>query len=189
MRKLWVLALAALLCTAAAACTKTETKIEEKPVPMFEEPVAEEPAAATAPEETADLIPFVPEGSIYFDIHVESAIKNFAVSVDGKAINSSGKSAPFTEGSAVAFSGDAEADKSVNMYLVYAQKENGHIRFEQMISRDMDADAVLTRLPGTISKLLAGNFRILVILTEQPKGWDHSLSEPLNALLNQLVIE
>lgn len=189
MRKLWVLALAVLLCTAAAACTKTETKIDEKPVPVYEEPAAEEPAAATAPEETADLIPFVPEGSIYFDIHVESAIKNFAVSVDGKAINSSGKSAPFTEGSAVAFSGDADADKSVNVYLVYAQKENGHVRFQQMISRDMDADAVLTRLPGTISKLLAGNSRILVILTEQPKGWDHSLSEPLNALLNQLVIE
>ena len=189
MRKLWVLALAVLLCTAVAACTKTETKIEEKPVPVYEEPAAEEPAAATAPEETADLIPFVPEGSIYFDIHVESAIKNCAVSVDGKAINSSGKSAPFTEGSAVAFSGDADADKSVNVYLVYAQKENGHVRFQQMISRDMDADAVLTRLPGTISKLLAGNSRIMVIMTEQPKGWDQSLSEPLNALLNQLVIE
>lgn len=75
------------------------------------------------------------------------------------------------------------------MYLVYAQKEDGHVRFQHAISRGMDADAALTRLPGTISKLLAGNSRILVILTEQPKGWDRSLSEPLNALLDQLVIE
>lgn len=192
MRKIWILALAVLLCMAAAACTKTETKIEEKPVPVQDEPVTEEPAAVAAPEEiaeTVDLIPFVPEGNIYFDIHVENAIKNFAVSMDGKAINAEGKSAQIKEGSAVVFSGEADANKSVNVYLIYAKEENGHFVFQKMISRDMDADAVITRLPDTISKLLAGNSRILVILTEQPKGWDRSLSEPLNALLDQLVIE
>ena len=192
MRKIWILALAVLLCMAAAACTKTETKIEEKPVPVQDEPAAEEPAAAAALEEiaeAADLIPFVPEGSIYFDIHVENAIKNFAVSVDGKAIDAAGKSAQIKEGSAVTFSGDADADKSVNVYIIYAQKENAHASFQQMISRDMDADAAVARLPETISKLFSGNSRILVIVTEQPKGWDRSLSEPLNALLDQLVIE
>ena len=190
MRKLWILAPVVLLCSAAAACTKTETMIEEKPVPIYEEPAAEEAAAAAVPEEEAsDLISFVPEGSIYFDIHVESAIRDFAISVDGTVINTAEKSAPFKEGSAVVFSGNADADKSVNVYLVYAQKENGHVRFQQMISRDMDADAALTRLPESISKLLPGNSRIVVIITEEPKGWDHSLSEPLNALLNQLVIE
>ena len=192
MRKIWILLLAVLVCLAAAACTKTETKIEEKPVPVQDEPAAEETAAVAAPEEigeATDLIPFVPEGSIYFDIHVENAIKNFSVSVDGKAIDAAGKSAQIKEGSAVIFSGEAEADKSVNVYLIYAQKENGHFVFQKMISRDMDADAVVTRLPETISKLLSSNSRILVILTEQPKGWDRSLSEPLNALLDQLVIE
>ena len=187
MRKLWILVLVVLLCV--TGCTKTEITIEEKPIQAYEEPTAEATAATAAPEETADLIPFVPEGSIYFDVHIESAIKNFAVSVDGKAIDAAQKSAPFTDGSAVVFSGDADAEKSINMYLVYAQKEDGHVRFQHAISRDMDADAALTRLPGTISKLLAGNSRILVILTEQPKGWDRSLSEPLNALLDQLVIE
>ena len=188
IRKLWILALVVLLCTAAAACTKTETMIEEKPVPIYEEPAAEEAAAAAVPEEDTDLIPFVPEGSIYFDIHIESAIRDFAISVDGTVINTAEKSAPFKEGSAVVFSGNADADKSVNVYLVYAQKENGHVRFQQMISRDMDADAALTRLPESISKLLPCNSRIVVIITEEPKGWDHSLSESLNTLLNQLVI-
>ena len=187
MRKIWMLALAVLLC--ATGCTKTEITIEEKPIPAYEEPAAQETEATDAPEEVADLIPFVSEGCICFDIHIESAIKNFAVSVDGKAIDAAQKSVPFTEGSEVVFSGDADAEKSINMYLVYAQKEDGHVRFQHAISRDMDADAAVIRLPGTISKLFAGGSRILVILTEQPKGWDRSLSEPLNALLDQLVIE
>ena len=58
-----------------------------------------------------------------------------------------------------------------------------------MISRGMDADAAVERLGKTVSAMLSGKSRIFVAVTEQPKGWDHSLSEPLNTFLDGFAAE
>lgn len=189
MKKALFLALAVLLCVVATACTKTETVVEETPIPMETGPVADEAETTEEAAKAIDMIPFVRDGEIYFDIHVDGAIGNFAVKVDGKPVDASVKSLPFTGDSEIVFSGEADENGSVNVYIVYALKDGDHYRFQQSISRGMDADAAVERLGKTVSTLLKGNSRILVIVTEQPKGWDHSLSEQLNAFLDGFVIE
>ena len=192
MKKTLLLALAFLLCVIMTACTKTETVIEETPIPMDTGSEAEADEAAETTEEAAevtDMIPFVRDGEIYFDIHVDGAIRNFTVKVDGKAVDASARSLPFTGESVITFSGEADENGSVNVYIIYAQKDGDHYRFQQVINRGMDAYAAVERLGKTVSGLLNGNSRIFVVVTEQPKGWDRSLSEALNAFLDRFVIE
>ena len=189
MKKALLLVLAFLLCIIMTACTKTETVVDEKPIPMETEPETEAAETTEEVEEAIDMIPFVQDGEIYFDIHVDGAIRNFMVEVDGKAVDASAKKLPFTGESKITFSGEADENGSVNVYIIYAHKEGDHYSFGQMISRGMDADAAVARLGNTVSGLLNGNRRIFMVITEQPKGWDHSLSELLNAFLDGFVVE
>ena len=185
MKKLIAIFLIALLSVAAVACTTTVTKTELTPVDGASAPAAE----TTETEKFVDLIPFVKDGEIYFDINVSDAIKNFGVQVDGKAISAETKAVPFNAESKLVFSGDADAEKSIDAYIVFGQKEDGHYRFEQSIIRGMDADAAAERLDNAVSRVLAGNAKIYVAIVDRGAGWDRNLSEKLNAFLDKYNVK
>ncbi|MBO4838346.1 MAG: hypothetical protein J5493_03130 [Lachnospiraceae bacterium] len=177
MKKTAALLLCLLMVVSLAACSAS-------PAPT--QPATTPAATTDAIEEHFDLIPFVKDGEIYFDIHVTDAIKNFAVKVDGQAVES-GKGLTFTDKTQITFEGEADADKSLDMYVIFGVKDGNYYRFNQSISNGIDADRAMERLPKVISDVLSGNNKILVILTEKPGDWDHSLSEKLNEFLTPLV--
>lgn len=180
MKKIAALLICALMLLSLTACSGSQPQTQP----------ATTTAQATTPnpvEEYADLLPFLKDGEIYFDIHVTDAVKNLAVKLDGKAVDAASKKTTFTKDSQLSFEGEASADKSLTMYLVFGTKDETattiQYRYSQSIHRGMDADKALERLPQVLSSILGGNAKILVILTEDPGTWDTSLSEKLNEFL------
>ena len=102
-------------------------------------------------------------------------------------MDEAGKCVPFTGDSQITFEGEGDADKSVSVYIVFGLKEDQHYRFNCSISQGLDADCAIDRLPAIISKVLGGNSKILIIITEQPGDWDRRLSDKLNDFLSQYV--
>ncbi|MBQ4425324.1 MAG: hypothetical protein IJK03_05785 [Oscillospiraceae bacterium] len=184
MKKTAALMLCILMIFSMAACSGSQTQTQTEPV------TTEAPASTKDPvEEHLDLIPFVKDGEIYFDIRVTDAIKNFSVKVDGKTVDEAGKCVPFTKDSQITFEGEGDADKSVSVYIVFGLKEDNFYRFNASISQGIDADHAMTRLPKLVSDVLGGNSKILIVITEKPADWDHSLSDKLNDFLSKYVSE
>ena len=181
MKKITALMMCILMVFTLTACSGSQTPTQPATTP------AATPAETTdVVEKALDLIPFVKDGEIYFDIHVTDAIKNFAVKVDGKPVEA-GKGLSFTDKTQITFEGEADADKSLDMYVIFGVKDGNYYRFNQSISNGLDADRAMERLPKVISDVLSGNNKILVIVTEKPGDWDHNLSDKLNDFLTPLV--
>ncbi len=183
MKKKLALILTFALVLILTACGKAENSGTSAPA------APESTAAATedTAEERTDILPFAKDGEIYFDIKAGDAVKDFGVKVDGQAVPSSGGAIKYTEKSAITFEGTGNAEKSVNVYIVMAVKEDGHYSFTQSINKDLSADKVVERLPQIMSGVLGGTTKIYVAITQDPKGWDHGLNEKLNELLEAVA--
>lgn len=185
MKKLIAFVLIALMSVAAIACTQQSTKVEPAPVEATPEPV-EEPSE---PDQFSDILAFVNEGEIYFDLHVTDAIQNFTAEVDGKAIDGNTKAVPFTAESKIVFGGEANAEKAVDVYIIFGMKEDGQYRFGQSILHKMDADSVIESLASKVSGVLGGSAKLFIAVTDEGGQWDRSLNEKLNAFIDSYSVK
>ena len=177
MKKTAAILMCVLMLFSMTACSESQASSQSAAAPA---------ASTNVVEEYIDLIPSVKAGEIYFDVHVTDAIKNFTVKADGTAVET-GRSIPFTDKTQITFEGEADADKSVDIYIVFGTKDGDYFRFNQSISKGLDADRALDQLSKKISDVLSVNNKILVIITEKPGDWDHTISDKLNDFLDQYV--
>ena len=181
-KKLAVAVLAALMSVTMMACggqsgssqqtassTKTESTVSQK--------------TASSEDSTLDMLNFIKEGEAYFDVTVTEALKDLKITVDGKdAIGA--KKVSYTKDCDYAIESTAEPGKKVNIYIVSGNLENGNFRYTQTISQGIDAEHASNRLSDMVSKNLKGSSKFYIAITEEVKGWDHSLSEKLNQFLD-----
>ena len=185
-KKFGVVALAALMSVTMLACgsqtssstpttssTKTESTVSQK--------------TDSSEEQLSDMLDFLKDGEIYFDMNVADALKDLKVTVGGNDVLATKKVA-YTADSDFAIQSTAEPGKSVSVYIVVAKKDGNHYQYTQAISNGLDSERAAERLSTLLSQYLKGDStKLYFAVTEDPKGWDHSLNEKLNEFLDGYI--
>ena len=173
MKKLLVILLAVVMLASLAACT--ETVAPESKAPSDAEPAT----PAESESGFTDVLSMINKDEIYFDIHLSDGIfDKTSVKVGDTVLSSSGKAA-YTGNETITFEG--KSDKDTDIYLVIISLTVG----EKAMTDFSTVEA--SGLPEMIAKRIpidkSGKDKVLVIVTDQKDGYDHSFDSALADLV------
>ena len=189
MKKLMIIALALSAVLAFASCGN-ETKDSKSGTTA---PGASDKIQTTAKSQSAEdslsakiLDPFINENEVYFDIHVSAdVVKDFSITVGSETITSS-KKVVVKEGDTIKVNGNGQEDKDLYVYRIYRKSENNQIKITNFIGKGVDPERLENMLQTSYSMVKPGERAYFAIL-DTPKGWDRTLSDPLNDYLDNLT--
>lgn len=186
MRKFSVVVLAALMSVTMLACGSQTSSSTQTTSSTKTESTASQKTASEE-DKLVDMLSFINDGEVYFDVNVTDALKDLKITVGGKDALAEKKVA-FSSDTDYSIESTAEPGKKVSIYIVTANKEDGHYRYQQLISQGFDSEMAPERLSKLLSQYLkGGSTKLYFAVTEDPKGWDHSLNEKLNEFLDGYI--
>ena len=118
---------------------------------------------------------FLGDGEVYFDVSVSDKIDSFKVEIDGQ--DAVGHAVKFKEGSEISVEATGDENVKLSVFVVFGDEEGAHFTF----SRNNN----VTKMDALSRKFQerTNNKRIYIAVLEKLDGWNHDLSEGLNATL------